>query len=232
MTLAPFSQEGEGPDVVLEGKFGFLDVYAHEGDPALLSDGLGTRWESLKIWYKIFPCHVTAQSPVAAVRQLQREYDFAPQDVSRIVIEASDKVLSHHADRAPRDVGTAQYSVPFCVALSLFRDPGDPQAFLDGPGQDPRILELCQKIELRPLPGKIATGHNATCRVEVKLADGRSAAISKNDIDEAGGEESLERRIEQKYSILARGLGNDRRAELLRRLQSIEQRNLAEIFRF
>jgi 2-methylcitrate dehydratase PrpD len=233
VTAAYLAARGfEGPDVVLEGKFGFLDVYAHEGDPALLTDGLGTRWESLKIWYKIFPCHVTAQSPVAAVRQLQREYDFAPQDVTRIVIEASDKVLSHHADRAPRDVGTAQYSVPFCVALSLFRDPGDPQAFLDGPGQDPRILELCQKIELRPLPGKIATGHNATCRVEVTLADGRSAAISKNDIDEAGGEESLERRIEQKYSTLARGLGNDRRAELLHRLRTIEQRNLAEIFRF
>ena len=170
----------EGPDVVLEGKFGYLDVYARGGDPALLADGLGTRWESLNIWFKMFPCHVTAQAPVRAMRQLAQQYRFGPQDVARIVIEVSDKVLSHHAERAPRDVGTAQYSVPFSVALALFRDPADPQAFLDGPNQDPKILELCKKIELRPYETAIAAGNNATCRLEVTLADGRTLVEQQN----------------------------------------------------
>ena len=57
----------EGPDVLLEGKFGYLDVYARDGDPRLLTDGLGSRWESLNIWFKMFPCHVTAQAPVRAI---------------------------------------------------------------------------------------------------------------------------------------------------------------------
>jgi 2-methylcitrate dehydratase PrpD len=220
----------EGPDTLLEGKFGYLDVYARDGDPASLADGLGTRWESLNIWFKMFPCHVTAQSPVRAIQQLQREHRFAPQDVTRIVIEVSEKVLSHHADREPRDVGTAQYSVPFSVALALFRDPGDPQAFLDGPRQNPEILELCKKIELRPYGTTIAAGHNATCRLEVTLTDGRSIAISKTDMDEDGPAESLDRRIERKFSNLAGRLPDDRRIELLSRLNAIEQRNIAGIF--
>jgi 2-methylcitrate dehydratase PrpD len=220
----------EGPDVLLEGKFGYLDVYARNGEPALLVDGLGTRWESLNIWFKMFPCHVTAQAPVRAIRELQREHGFAPQKVTRIVIEASEKVLSHHADRAPRDVGTAQYSVPFSVALALFRDPADPQAFLDGPNQNPEILALCQRIELRPYGAAIAAGHNATCRIEVTLADGRSLAVSKNDMDESDTSDTVEQRVERKYLNLARGLSDEHRAELLARLKSIEERNVAGIF--
>jgi 2-methylcitrate dehydratase PrpD len=222
----------EGPDVVLEGKFGYLDVYARGGDPALLADGLGTRWESLNIWFKMFPCHVTAQAPVRAMRQLAQQYRFGPQDVARIVIEVSDKVLSHHAERAPRDVGTAQYSVPFSVALALFRDPADPQAFLDGPNQDPKILELCKKIELRPYEKTIAAGNNATCRLEVTLADGRMLVGSKTDFDEDDASETLERRVEGKFSNLTNTLPANRSAELLARLNAIEQQNVAELFSF
>lgn len=222
----------EGPDVVLEGKFGFLDVYARGGDPALLVDGLGARWESLTIWFKMFPCHVTAQAPVRAIRQLVRAHGFRPQDVRRIVIEVSDKVLSHHADREPHDVGTAQYSVPFSVALALFRDPADPQAFLDGPAQNPDILDMCKMIELRPYATPLAAGHNATCRLEVTLADGRSLAIGKTDVDEDDADEALERRIERKFFNLARGLPEAQRSELLARLNAIETRDVAGLFDF
>ena len=230
VTAAYLADRGfEGPDVLLEGKFGYLDVYARNGDAKLLTDGLGTRWESLNIWFKMFPCHITAQAPVRAIRQLQRGHGFAPRDVSKIVVEASEKVLSHHAERAPRDVGTAQYSVPFSVALAVFRDPADPRAFLDGPQQDPAILDLCKRVELRRHEGPLAVGHNASCRVEVVLKDGRSVAVAKTDFDD--GDESLEQRIEQKFRNLSASLPDDKREALLARLKSVErQDNVARLF--
>src|SRR5580704_5078309 len=232
VTAAYLAERGfEGPDVLLEGKFGYLDVYARNGDARLLTDGLGTRWESLNIWFKMFPCHVTAQAPVRAIRQLQREHGFGPPDVSKIVVEASEKVLSHHAERAPRDVGTAQYSVPFSVALAVFRDPADPRAFLDGPQQDPAILDLCRRVELRRYEGPLAVGHNASCRVEVVLKDGRSVAVAKTDFDDGDDEESLEQRIEQKFRNLSANLPDDKREALLVRLKSIEhQDDMARLF--
>lgn len=232
VTAAYLAARGfEGPDVLLEGKFGYLDVYARDGDPKLLTDGLGSRWESLNIWFKMFPCHVSAQAPVRAMQQLAREHRFGPQDVAKIVIEASEKVLSHHSDREPHDVGTAQYSVPFSVALALFRDPGDPQSFLDGPKQNPDILDLCKRIELRPYGGQMAVGHNATFRLEVALADGRSVSLAKTDFDTDDAADSLERRIERKFSTLSSGLSEEQRKTLLARLQSIEQQeNLAQTF--
>lgn len=231
VTAAYLAARGfEGPDVLLEGKFGYLDVYARDGDAELLTDGLGTRWESLNIWFKMFPCHVTAQAPVRAIRELQRAYRFGPHDVTRIVIETSEKVLSHHAERAPQDVGTAQYSVPFSVALALFRDPADPRAFLDGPQRDPAILDLCRRIELRRYEGAMAVGHNASCRIEVFLADGRTAAIAKTDFDDGDGEESLEQRVQRKFMNLSAVLADDKRETLLGRLKSIEhQDNMAQL---
>jgi 2-methylcitrate dehydratase PrpD len=166
------------------------------------------------------------------MRQLAQQHRFDPQDVARIVIEVSDKVLSHHAERAPRDVGTAQYSVPFSVALALFRDPADPQAFLDGPSQDPKILELCKKIELRPYGKTIATGNNATCRLEITLADGRTLISSKTDFDEDDVSESPEKRVERKFLNLTNTLPAGRSAELLARLNAIERQNVAELFSF
>jgi 2-methylcitrate dehydratase PrpD len=232
VTAAYLATRGfEGPDVVLEGKFGYLDVYARDGDPALLVDDLGIRWESLKIWFKMFPCHVTAQALVRAIQYLQREYRFAPSDVASIVIEASDKVLSHHADPVPHDVGTAQYSVPFSVALALFRDPADPQAFLDGPNQDPRILELCKRIELRPYGKKIAAGHHATSRLEVTLGDGQTLTTT-SDMDGADKAETVEQLVEQKFFKLADCLSGKRATELLGRLKAIEEFNIAKIFSF
>jgi 2-methylcitrate dehydratase PrpD len=231
VTAAYLAARGfEGPDVLLEGKFGYLDVYARDGDAKLLTDGLGTRWESLNIWFKMFPCHVTAQAPVRAIRELQRAHRFGPGDVTRIVIETSEKVLSHHAERTPQDVGTAQYSVPFSVALALFRDPADPRAFLDGPQQDPAILDLCKRIELRRYEGAMAVGHNASCRIEVFLADGRSAAIAKTDFDDGDGGESLEQRVQQKFMNLSAVLADDKRQTLLERLKLIEcQDNMAQL---
>jgi 2-methylcitrate dehydratase PrpD len=233
VTAAYLAARGfEGPDVVLEGKFGYLDVYAEGGDPALLVEGLGTRWDSLNIWFKMFPCHVTAQAPVRAIQELQRAHKFTADDVARIVLAASDKVLSHHADRAPADVGTAQYSVPFSLALALFRDPADPQAFLDGPNQNPKILEICRAIELRPYGTAIAAGLNSTCRLDVTLKDGRVLSVDKTDGDERDPSAAVEPLVEKKFFNLTGALPGNRPAELLARLKTIEDRDIASLFHF
>jgi 2-methylcitrate dehydratase PrpD len=221
----------EGPDVALEGKFGFLDTYARDGAPALLTEGLGSRWDSLHIWFKMFPCHVTAQAPVRAVRELMRMHRFAAADVTGIVLQASPKVLTHHADTSPRDVGTAQYSVPFCIALSLYRDPADPQSFLDGPDQDPAILELCKKVELRPLAAAASGVRQPNCRLEIRLRDSRTLSIDDTALDDGNAESVRQASVEAKFRSLTAGFPETWRDELLDRLNAIEnEQNVAALF--
>jgi hypothetical protein len=64
----------------------------------------------------------------------------------------------------------AQYSLPFCVALALYRDPRDPRSFDEGALADPAIRDLCRRIGLVPVEG----GHGAGASgVTVEVAGGR-----------------------------------------------------------
>jgi len=233
VTAASLAARGfEGPEVILEGKFGVLDVYARDGDAALIAAGLGERWETLTITFKTFPCHVTAQSPVQALLALRSQHQFAPADVARITIDVSDKVLSHHADPAPRDVATAQYSLPFTMALALFRDPGDPQAFLDGPRQNQAILELAKRVALRPYTTDGPNSNDMACRLHIELKDGRTLRIAKTDFEGTTTSPLSRQRLEQKFLKLADVIPDAQRTALLARLNDLESQNVSELFKF
>ena len=235
VTAAYLAARGfEGPDVLLEGKFGYLDVYCARRRSAVV-DRLdsATSWESLNIWFKMFPCHVTAQAPVRAIRQLQREHHFGPQDISKIVIETSEKVLSHHADRAPAGCWHGAIQRAFQCGVGAVsrsgRSPGIPR-WPAAKSKDPWIYASgsnCVAI-LRPM----AIGHNASCRLEVILADGRSVAITKTDFDDndGGGKFGATHRTKVYATCLA-AIPDDKQEMLLMRLKAIEQQeNVAQIW--
>jgi 2-methylcitrate dehydratase PrpD len=233
VTAANLAARGfEGPEVILEGNYGVLDVFARDADLAAIRAGLGERWETLTITFKTFPCHVTSQSPVQALLALRAQHSFAPADVAKIVIEVSDKVLSHHADPAPRDVATAQYSLPFTIALALFRDPGDPQAFLDGPNQNPAILDLAKRVELRPYAKEGPNNNDMACRLHITLNDGRTLSIAKTDFEGTTTSPLSRERLEQKFLKLSEVIPAAQRTALLARLNSLEAVKMPELFRF
>jgi 2-methylcitrate dehydratase PrpD len=168
----------EGPETILEGRFGFLDVYCRDGDAKLLTAGLGTDWETLKICIKRYPCHVTAQPSIQALRELMAEHGFTGKDVSALSLSCNEKIVSHHDIRAPGDVMTAQYSVPFCVALALHRDPDDPRSYNESALSDAAILRVCNLIDMR-----VATDLPSawSARISLDLHDGRHFdALAKN----------------------------------------------------
>ncbi len=59
-----------GPDTILEGEFGFLNVFCRNADPQILVEGLGETFDTLNICLKRFPCHIVAHTPVQAVLDL------------------------------------------------------------------------------------------------------------------------------------------------------------------
>lgn len=172
---ASLAQGGfDGPASVLDGPFGFLNVFCAETDPDALTAGLGERYETLRICLKRYACHVTAQAPVQSTRALMTKYDFSGDDVNSMTIHCSDKVLSHHNIPDPGDLMLLQYSVPYCVALALHRDPDDPDNFNDEARADPAIRDTVSRITLAPHEAP-QTGAWAST-IKIFLHDGRSVA--------------------------------------------------------
>ncbi len=163
----------EGPDTVLEGRFGFLEAYCRDGDGARLVRGLGTEHETLTICFKRYGCHVTAHTPVQSLLELRAEAGFDGDSVASLAIEASAKVLSHHANAAPTDLAGAQYSVPFCAAIALYEDPTDPNVFSMERVADPRIRQAAARIVLEPFSDSAPGRSDWASRIRIELKDGR-----------------------------------------------------------
>lgn len=162
----------EGPDTVLEGKYGYLEAYARDGDATQFTRELGTHFDIVHACLKRYACHITAHTPVQSLQELRAEHGFSGDDVAALTIFARHKVLSHHDIREPRDVAGAQYSVPFCAAIALHYDVNDPLAFSEAALNDAKVRALALKLKLTEMDHDEKGGAWAT-RVAVTLNDGR-----------------------------------------------------------
>jgi 2-methylcitrate dehydratase PrpD len=149
VTAARLAQRGyEGPRTVLEGRYGLLEAFCDESDPAQLTRDLRTTYETMRVCFKRYPCHVTAHVPVQLLRGLMEQHGFGGDDIAAISVMASPKVASHHNERNPADIMLAQYSVPFCVAIAAHHDPLDPATFCDRVTGERRVRDLASRIDL------------------------------------------------------------------------------------
>src|SRR5947199_1027984 len=142
-----------GPKTVLEGEFGFLRVFCTEFDEAELTRGLGRDYVTLSTVLTRYPVHATAHAAVRAVRDLQAEHRFARGDVESITVTGNRRMVERHNITEPTALMLAQYSIPFCIALALFREARDPESYDGGALADPRVRALTRRVRLVPEPG-------------------------------------------------------------------------------
>lgn len=193
----------EGPDTILEGKFGFLEAYCRDPDPARLTDGLGKRWETATICLKRYPCHITAHTPVQTMQELRAEHGFDGSDIAQLSVLAGAKVLSHHAIHEPKDIAAAQYSVPFCTALAAFHDPGDPRVFSECMLSDARVTDLCRRIRLGLLDDPQSRYSGWASTVIVRLKNGREFTRTADDFKGTPASPLAQKELREKFLRMA-----------------------------
>jgi 2-methylcitrate dehydratase PrpD len=210
----------EGPRTVLEGEFGFLKVFCTKWDEAELTRGLGEEFVVSSTVLKRYPCHATAHAAVRAVRDLQAEHGFSGPEVEAITVTGTGRMIERHNILEPADLMLAQYSIPFCVALALYREARDPDSYDETALHDPQIRALCRRVRLVPGP---EAGYGATgSRVAIALADGRRfEGRAENGMLEPG-------ELKDKFLRLTRSaLGEPGATALFERLQRLEdEKNL------
>lgn len=150
VTAALLAKRGfAGPESILEGKFGFCRTFSDSPKLSYLTHRLGSEFESLNICIKRCACHINAHAPIEALQNLRQEVEFNPEDVREIVVSGIEKLVTHHAIYQPKDLMMAQYSIPFCVALSIYCDPTDPDVFNERNLKDKKILAMMRKVRLK-----------------------------------------------------------------------------------
>jgi 2-methylcitrate dehydratase PrpD len=211
-----------GPATILEGKFGYLNVFCRNGDANRLTAGLGEEWKTTRIMFKRYSCHITAHVPVTGMLQLKSRFGFAADDVADVTVAGSEKMLSHHNIPEPRDLAMAQYSTPFCVALACSLDPRNPSSFSEATLNDPAIRSLCRKVKLE-LRKESTAWNPLASRVTVRLKDGRELV---EEIEHFPGtpEQPLDRAgLREKFETITAGLRQSRPAAVFDSIAALER---------
>src|SRR5499427_7446777 len=209
-----------GPTSVLEGEYGFLRVFCTDWDVAELTRGFGTDYFTLDIMLKRYACHITAHNPVEATLELRNEHKFTAADVAAITIAGNERMAKTNNIPAPGDMMMAQYSIPFSVALSLYRDPIDPRSFDDAAVRDRAILDLASRTKMVVTPGQDRRDLAAT--VSVVLKDGREVSRQVTSFKGTPERPLARAELREKYLLLTQRLGRDKMAPLFDRVQAIE----------
>src|SRR5438270_1807669 len=141
-----------GPRTVLEGEFGFLKVFCTKWDTAELTRGLGEEFVVAGTVLKRYPCHATAHAAVKVVRDLQAEHGLTGADIETIAGALTPRRAKRTNIPEPADLMLAQYSIPFSVALALYREARDPESWDETALADPQIRALCRRVRVVPEP--------------------------------------------------------------------------------
>jgi 2-methylcitrate dehydratase PrpD len=224
VVAASLASEGfTGPSTVLEGDGGFLKAFCPEYDLSQLTLGLGQKYETMNIMIKRYACHITAHTPVEAILDLRRQNGFKAEDVASIQVAGSQRMATVNNIPVPSDALLAQFSIPFCVALALYRNPVDPRSFDENVAKDPAILAMTQKVKMSVTPGQ--SNGDLASTVTVTLNDGRTfsqhvtnfSGTPEHPLDRAG--------LREKFMLLTRSHSPTTMGHLFDRLQNLEAEN-------
>jgi 2-methylcitrate dehydratase PrpD len=154
LIAATLAREGyKGAAEAIEGKWGFLHAYAPAADAAKAVDGLGRRWETLKIAVKPYPSCRYSHAPIDGIVALAREHGITADEVEEVAVglpEPGWKITGdpEPAKQSPKSVVDGQFSMAFCAAVAL-RSGGlvwDDYARHLG---DPATQALCKRVRTR-----------------------------------------------------------------------------------
>jgi len=173
---AMLAQRGlTGPPTIIEGKRGFLKVFADQVEPEEINRDLGSDFKIMRIWFKLYPCVATVQGVIYTLTKLIEEHRFGPDDIDEIRIGISETSLSHGgAIYEPHDTASAQFSLPFSLAIRLLKNDNDLSFYMDPKlWTDPKVLALAKRVKSYADPNaKKDQNYNTT--MEVKLTNGKT----------------------------------------------------------
>jgi 2-methylcitrate dehydratase PrpD len=209
-----------GPSTVLEGGAGFLKAFCNESDLAELTRGLSETYLTLTIMMKRFACHITAHTAVEAILDLRSQAGISGGDVASIQIAGSRRMATTNNIPAPPDILLAQYSVPFCVALAMYRNPIDPYSFDEAAVHDPAIHALASQVTVTVAPGQDADDISST--VAVTLKDGSVLTQRVTEFLGTPARPLTGRDMRQKFQLLTQKYPAKQMERLYERLENIE----------
>ncbi len=164
---------------VFESEYGgFCTTFSRSRDRfdlTQLVDGLGERFETMRIALKFYSCVGSNHTTLDALRALRARHPFTTEAIDRITVYGSRVTVDHVGwPYQPQGLTAAQLNLPYCVATLLLEGEVFVDQFREELVADPLRIALSRKVEVIEDPAITAKGAQArhAVRVQVLLRDG------------------------------------------------------------
>ena len=138
------------PATIFEGERGVIKsfVTVGDGDVGALTRDLGSDFQ-MRYWeMKSYAAIGGAQSTIDAARELRAAQSLEADDVERIEVRCSNKLLNEGKwTPRPTTLTGAQYHVPTLIAACFFHDLRDPSTWERPIWEDPALQALADRVE-------------------------------------------------------------------------------------
>lgn len=219
------------PPTGLDGRFGLLQVVSGKPKPNLLSSDLGARWAIENVYVKVYPCCAWIQAAVQQLVALRGPRPLELHEIGKVTIGVSEYAGQQNGNVAPPDTMGAQFSIPYCAALALTADPGDPALYAGEAIDDPQRRELARRIEIVVDPQmEAAYPSHYGARVALELANGERRGSAVLDPHGMPADPCTESELLDKFSRLAsRVMPRESADEIVRTVRSAERLNSVRV---
>jgi len=157
---------------------GFCSTFSRSDDRfdlMELIDGLGERFETMRIALKFYSCVGSNHTTLDAIRAMQSVRPFGANDVERIVVHGSRVTVDHVGWKyVPQGLTSAQLNLSYCVATLLLEGDVFVDQFSEARVADPQRMALAERVQVLEDPAITARGPmlRHMVRVEAWLRDG------------------------------------------------------------
>jgi len=161
------------PLTVLEGTAGYGKVVSGRLQQDILRQRTGD-FQIMKDCFKIWPCFVYAQSPIAAALEIYKKKP-APEQIESITVGLSESGYQNQQDYLGEITARehADHSVAHVISRALLDGQVKVDDFDERRFREPRLGELIKKVTLRADPSLSGPGREAYgVKIEARLRDG------------------------------------------------------------
>jgi 2-methylcitrate dehydratase PrpD len=215
-----------GARTIFEGEVGFCHTFSERPDLKKLTDGLGEKFHTEGVYLKRYPCAGTNHPYIDAAVLLSQKQNGplgCAAHIHKIIIEGGKKYHGKEILNRRRvagevqDVMSAQYSIPYAVAVTLSRGRPGVQEFSEDIIKDPEVQGLLGKCKIVRRERFSGMG-----RLTVKFTDGTSASQDVIDTNVPIGKINRDAVIEKFLSLSSYVLGAEGAQTVVEAVQRLE----------
>jgi len=162
-----------GPEAGIDGKMGYLALFAKEAAPEYLTDGLGERFELLANMFKPYPCGIVFHAVIDACLALSTTQGLSADFVESLIVEVPEIAIRLADNPQPDGVFAAQVSIQHWAAAALLRGKAGLEEGSLAAVLDPQIVVLREKCRL---VSRADLGSDAAV-VTLRFDGGRSRSV-------------------------------------------------------